>query len=308
MTRTHWVLAAASTLLLAGCANQPSKGVALETSIEKLIPGDTVVLAGAHIKEIQSSPLYVRLMGDKKLPELESFVKQTGLDPRKDVTELIVASNGKDTLMIARGHIESIPTLEGLLEKQGATSSMFEGHKLLGSDNGSVSFLSNSVAIAGTTARVKEVLAGKTGDDSKKRQVLAKVAKIEHDKHVWVVAIGGFSPMPLPEQGNLANLARIFQSLDTTLVTLDLSHGLSLMAQGFCTDGEGAKQLHNTLRGLIGFGRLSTPGDNPEMLRFFDSIKVEQTDRQVRVNADVPMDMVDRFLKLTEKKKPSAGA
>jgi hypothetical protein len=305
----HRILTAAALGVIVcacGCARTSTKGVALDTSIEKLIPGDTVVLAGVRVTEVEASPIYKRLMGDRMFPELERFAKQTGLDPRKDLKEVVFASNGRSGLMIARGNIADIPKLEALLEKEGAHRMQAGSYTLLGTEDSAVCFISNSVAIAGKTANLKDILSGKPMDDTKKRNVLAKTASLPQDKHIWVVAVGGFAPMPLPEQGNLANLNRIFQSLDTTLLTLDLRDGVSLSAQGFCTDDAGAKQLHATLRGLIGFGRLSTSGDNPELLRFYDSIKVEQDKTEVRLNADVPMDMVDRFLKLTEKRKPAA--
>lgn len=288
------------------CSRTSTKGVALDASIEKLIPGDTVVLAGVRVTEVEASPVYQRLMGGRMFPELEKFAKQTGLDPRKDLKEVVFASNGRSAVMIASGNIADIPKLEALLEKEGARRMQAGSYTLLGNDDAAVCFVNNSIAIAGKTASLMDVLSGKPTDDLKKRNVLAKTASLPRNKHIWVVAVGGFAPMPLPEQGNLANLNRIFQSLDTTLLTLDLRDGVSLSAQGFCTDDAGARQLHATLRGLIGFGRLSTSGDNPELLRFYDSIKVEQDKSEVRLNADVPMDMVERFLKLTEKRKPAA--
>lgn len=292
--------------LTCSCARTSTKGVALDTSIEKLIPGDTVVLAGIQVTEVEASPVYKRLMGDRMFPELEKFAKQTGLDPRKDLKEVVFASNGTTGLMIARGNPADVPKLESLLEKEGAQRIQVGSHTLLSKGDTAVSFVGNTIAVAGKADYLKSILSGQQSDDVKKRNVLARTAALPQNKHIWVVAVGGFAPMPLPEQGNLANLNRVFRSLDTTLLTLDLRDGVSLSAQGFCTDDEGAKQLHATLRGLIGFGRLSTSGDNPEMLRFFDSIKVEQDKAEVRVSADVPMDMVDRFLKLTEKRKPAA--
>ncbi|MBL8231222.1 MAG: hypothetical protein JNL98_22200 [Bryobacterales bacterium] len=307
--RDWWMLGAAGLTLLAlthACSRTSSKGVALDSSIEKLIPGDTVVLAGARVTEVEASPIYKRIMGDRVFPELEEFAKQTGLDPRRDLKEIVFASNGTSALMIARMTVADIPKLESVIEKRGARRMQAGSHTMFGSEEGAVSFVSNSIAIAGKTENLRDLLSGKQVDDLKKRNVLAKVASLPQDKHIWVVAVGGFAPMPLPAEGNLANLNRIFQSLDTTLLTLDLRDGVSLAAQGFCTNDAGAKQLHNTLRGLIGFGRLSTSADNPEILKFYDSIKVEQDKTEVKVNADVPMDMVDRFLKLTEKKKPAA--
>jgi hypothetical protein len=43
-------------------------------------------------------------------------------------------------------------------------------------------------------------------------------------------------------------------------------------------------------------GRLSTPDNAPELLRFYDGIQVTQQTNSVRVNADIPTDVLDKFL------------
>ncbi|HUQ93371.1 MAG TPA: hypothetical protein VM120_16940 [Bryobacteraceae bacterium] len=294
-------------VMLTGCGNKPGgKGTVLESSLEQYIPGDTVILAGARIDRLLTTPLYKKLMSEQKVNYLEEFSKKTGLNVQRDLKEFLLASNGKDTLMMARGNIENASTLEGLLEKEGARRVPFGKYTLLAADKGAVVFVNHSIALMGSVPLLRDVLSEKTADDTNRKAVLKKVALLPQDKHIWAVAIGGFAPMPLPETGNLANLARVFQSLETVTMTLDLKDGLSLAAYGLCAKEADARQLHDMLRGLIGFGRLSTPSDKPEMLRFFDSIRVEHTDRTVKLNAEVPMDMVDFFLRMTGPKRNAA--
>ncbi|MCZ2148554.1 MAG: hypothetical protein LC126_12355 [Bryobacterales bacterium] len=303
----HSLLTASGVfLLLASCAPQPRKGVVLETSIERYIPGDTVVLAGASVERLLATPLYKRLVSEQKLPQLDEFARKTRLDPRKDIQELLAASNGKDTIMIARVRINDAAALEAALEKEGARRIPFEKYTLFGSGDGAVVFVNDSIALAGRADHLKTVLSGGREDDAKKRAVLGELSKLSPERQLWAVAIGGFAPMPLPETGNLANLNRVFQSLQSVTMTVDLSNGVNLAATGVCGKENDARQLKDMLRGLIGFGRLSTPSDKPEMLRFFDGIQVDQAGGTVNLRAVVPMDMVDYFLKLTEKPKPAA--
>jgi hypothetical protein len=303
----HSLLTASGVfLLLASCAQQPRKGLVLETSLEQYIPGDTVVLAGASVDRLQTTPLYRRLVNEQKLPQLDEFAKKTRLDPRKDIQKLLVASNGKDTIMIAHVRINDAAALEAVLEKEGAKRIPFDKYTLFGNGEGAVVFVNNSIALAGRTDHLKAVLSGGKEDDARKRSILNELSKLSPERQLWAVAIGGFAPMPLPETGNLANLNRVFQSLQSVTMTVDLSNGVNLAATGVCSKENDARQLKDLLRGLIGFGRLSTPSDKPEMLRFFDGIQVDQTGGAVKLHADVPMDMVDYFLKLTEKPKPAA--
>ena len=206
---------------------------------------------------------------------------------------------------MVRGRFEDPKSLESLLEKEGARRVTSGTHTILTKDEAGVVFIDKTIALAAKMPYLQTALTPK-GDDNNKRNVLFQVSELPQDKHIWGVAIGGFAPIPLPQTGNLANLNRIFRSLETVTMTLDMKDGLSLDAMGQCGDEKDAKQLHDMLRALIGFGRLSTPSDKPEMLRFFDRIKVDHAKRKVEVNADVPMDMVDYFLSITGQKRPAA--
>ncbi|MBV6434452.1 MAG: hypothetical protein IANPNBLG_04705 [Bryobacteraceae bacterium] len=303
----QWLAAAAGlSLLLASCAPQQPKGLALDATIERYIPGDTVVLAGANVERLVATPLYRRLAGERKIPQLDEFARKTRLDPEKDIQELLAASNGKDAIMMARVRIRDEKAVEAALEKEGAARTPFGKYTLFGNGEGAVVFINGSIALAGRTEHLKTVLSGAKEDDSRKRAILGELAKLSPERQLWAVAIGGFAPMPLPETGNLANLNRVFQSLQSVTMTVDLANGVKLAATGVCAREADAKQLKDMLRGLIGFGRLSTPSDKPEMLRFFDGIQVDQAGGAVNLHANVPADMVDYFLKLTEKPKPAA--
>jgi hypothetical protein len=297
-------------LLASSCGGEGNRvgraGIAPE--LEGYIPADTVILFGARVDQIRTTPLYERLVKEKKIAALDDFARRTGLDPRKDLQEFLIASNGKEALMMAKGRIENSIALEELLVKDGAMRQAFDGHTLLTGDSGqSVVFVANRLALAGSTELLKKALAkseGEAVEDTNRRAVLARVGLLPKDRHMWVVAVGGWAPMPLPETGNLANLNRVFQSLESVTMTMSLSDGVSLNAAGTCNDERGAKQLHDMLRGLIGFGRLSTPSDRPEMLRFFDGVQVDHSKKEVKVDATVPKDLVDVFLQATGRRKP----
>ncbi|MFN7937067.1 MAG: hypothetical protein U0R19_27335 [Bryobacteraceae bacterium] len=284
---------------------QSEKGIVLSRSIEDFIPHDTVVLVGARIAKIQATPVYQKLSTGSNFKELDDFVKRTRIDPRKDIDEVVFASNGKDGVLIVRGRFEDPKAIEALLEKEGARRITAGTRTILTKDEAGLVFIDKTIALAAKMPYLESAVTPK-GDDNSKRGVLHQVADLPQDKHIWGVAIGGFAPIPLPQTGNLANLNRIFRSLETVTMTLDMQNGLSLDAMGECGDEKDAKQLHDMLRALIGFGRLSTPSDKPEMLRFFDKIKIDHAKRKVELNADVPMDMIDYFLSITNQKRPAA--
>ena len=51
-------------------------------------------------------------------------------------------------------------------------------------------------------------------------------------------------------------------------------------------------------------GRLSTPENQPDLLRLWDGIKVEQSDKKVTLTADIGQDLIDQLLKLMQSSGP----
>jgi hypothetical protein len=90
--------------------------------------------------------------------------------------------------------------------------------------------------------------------------------------------------------------------VETATLGLNLSKGIDAVAAVNCKTDRDAKFVHDLVRGLVGFGRLNTPDNKPEMLKLYDAIQVTQQQQQTKVTADVPQELADKFLDLWLKK------
>ena len=59
-----------------------------------------------------------------------------------------------------------------------------------------------------------------------------------------------------------------------------------------------AINLRDAVKGLIGFGRLSVPENQPEMLKLWDGITVDQQGRAIAIEADVPQSLADQMMRM----------
>ena len=94
MNRHYLVLAAA--LILSGCAPKATVGPKIDPALATLVPDDTTLLVGTRLEALAKTPVYQKYLADRKFPQVEDFAKQTGLDPQKDLWELLFVSNGKN--------------------------------------------------------------------------------------------------------------------------------------------------------------------------------------------------------------------
>jgi len=287
--------ATAALWLLSGCARQDTGGVRLNSDLVSMVPDDALHLMGADFAAIRQTEVYRKLTAKREIPQLERFARETGLDPRRDLDEFLIASDGKTALVMARGRFKK-EQLEQKLVQQGASSATFNGHRLLASNSGAVSFLNGEVVVGGSEAAVKAALQ-RAGHSNRLPEHLArKLTAITGAAQLWAVNSGGLPPLDLPQSGNLGNLHKIYSSLESAVFTVDFREGVKLSAEGECTDEASGKQVHGALRALVGLGRLSTPDNRPELLRFFDGIEITQQSAIVKVKADFPIDMVEQVL------------
>jgi hypothetical protein len=296
---------AIAVLALVSCQKSPIGAVQVDPALATLVPAETQMMVGARLDRLRKTPIYEKRFASLPLPQLDKFAKDTGLDPRKDVWEILFCSNGKNNgVLMVRGKFA--PTdMEPKLVREGATRTAYKGYSLFGDDRTALFFMNSSTALAGSTPLLKSIIDNRDGSGSGIPPVLLPLVKeIPADSQFWSVFNGVLVEMPFREDSNLGNINTMIRSLDNGWVSADLSKGLDLKAVGNCKTADAAKQIHDALRGVIGFGRLSTPDNQPDLLKAFDGIKVEQQAKLVTITAQVPQDLVDKVLDLFTSSRP----
>jgi hypothetical protein len=293
------LLAVALTIL--GCSAQPG-GWRVDPALAALIPGDTILLSGVRMSELRSTALYVKLMSQQRLSDLDDFARRTNFDPRKDVNDMLIASDGADGIVLARGNFKPQP-LPGLKK------TIYKGAAVYSTDGGAYAILDPTTAVAGPERGVRKVIDQKQSGRGGAAALLDRARALPAAGQIWFVSNGwGNLPERMAGQGgNLSNFGRFFQSLENATATVDLRSGITAAANGQARTDQDAKTLGDAARGMIGLGRLSVPENQPEMLRLFDGIKVEQQQRSIQLNVRIPPELIDRLLQATDT-RPKAPA
>ncbi len=293
---------ALACLLLVGCQGKQSASLHVSPALEALVPSDTVVVLGVNLATIRDTSVYQKLLTRVPLPQLDTFAQQTGLDPRKDLSEILVASNGKNALLLVRGKFR-VADLKARFKSKGVTPSNYNGHDLFGDGPGAVTFLDDSTAAAGTTADIRALLdqPGARGLPLPLRDLLRTLPAGDQ---VYAALTGGVENLnlPLPSGGNLGNILQALRSVQSATLGMNLSKGIDAIAVVNCNTERDAKFVHDLVRGLVGFGRLNTPDNQPDLLKLYDAIQVTQQQAQTKVTAEVPQELADKFLDLWLKK------
>jgi hypothetical protein len=282
-------------LLFPGCACRQPKNARVDASLAPLIPSQTQLLAGLRLDKLKGSEFYRTWVEGRRIPQLEEFAKRSGLDPRKDLWELVLAYNGEQSLVLARGKFGGFQGLQPDIRIEGMQRFTYKSYTLLGTPEAVVTFFNTTVAVAGPKAAVERVIDNrdKSGEEAPRR-LLAMVEALPPETHAWVVTANGGALLPeLPTRGNFANLGRAAANMQQLTIAATLADAFRLNLAATYTDDASARQVEGALRGFIGMGRLSTPTDKPELLQFYDGIRTKAAGPKLEVAVQAPLELIE---------------
>jgi len=281
-------------LMLAGCAPKSPVGPKIDPALATLIPDDTTLLVGTRLEALERTPVYQKYLADRSFSQVDEFAKQTGLDPKKDLWELLFVSDGKNNVLLGRGKFAN--EMEPRLEKQGAKRFGYKGYNLIGDEKRAVVFISSTTAALGPTESLRFLLDQRGTSKGAPPALAALMKDIPPDAQFWAAYTGG--PVDLGFTGNLANVTKLIGSIETGSLYFDLRTGLNGVASGECSTNQGAEDVQGALKAFIGLGRLNTPADQKELQAAWDGLRVTMQEKHVKLYIDVPQNVVDQFLKL----------
>src|SRR5580704_8618622 len=268
--------AALLCLVLAGCQARKSQSLHIDPELETLVPADTVFVVGANVDAIRDTPVFQKLLGRMPLPQLDEFAQRTGLDPRKDLSQLLTCSNGKTGLLLARGKFKT-QELEARLAANGAKPFVYKKYNLFGDERAAFFVWNPSTVIAGPAADLRSIIdqSGARGLPPAIRDLLRSLPA---NDQIYAALAGGLEGLNLaiPQDSNLGNITNVLRSMDSATLGMDLRSGIAVTAEVTSKTERDAKFVHDMVKGMVGFGRLNTPDNRPEMLKLYDAINVEQ--------------------------------
>lgn len=283
-------------LSFAACQRPVPTSVFIDPALSIVIPSDAYALVGVRLEKLPDTPLYKKYLGNRPIELLDNFQKQTGIDARKDLYELLTSITDHGTLTLIKGKFADVVGRAPNIQFGGTQPTMYKSMMLLGTEESGIVFLNSSVAALGTQAQLRTLIDQRDrGPAPNVKTFLAKAEGIPHEAQIWSISLrsGNPFPLPIPKSGNMANLNRVFQSLQEFAGWADLRNGVQFTLRGTCPNDQEAQRLGDTLRGFVGLLRLSTPSTRPELLRVYDAVNVTQQQSRVDVKGNIPEDLLE---------------
>jgi len=297
-----------------------------KTDALSLVPNDAVSVGVIRFADLRTSPLSGTLFQqtDKVSTngEAADFLRETGLQPSKDIDVLVVATAPKTALgtdakvlVAADGRFNIDRLTKALLDRGAVKKSTPNGTYFLLPDSknertdekGAVAFPDAHLAIAGTESAVATALADRAAGGTSFATASGlgrEIVRIDAHASAWALVdvarasrlVGGAH---VPANGKPANaaLSAALKNVSTVAIwATDTGDSLKLNAFGLAHDAETLQLVEDTLRGALSAIRLAAADKNPEVVTMLRRFNVTRTDDSVSISGTIPADTVKQFV------------
>lgn len=294
--RIYWRIfpMAAAALALAACSHK-TEGAKIDPSLDTLVPANTVLMAGTRLEALLKTPVYQRNFAKRDFPPIDEFSQRTGLDPRKDLWELLFISDGHSGVLLGRGKFGD-EMMQPKLDKPGMPSFSYKGYTLVGNERAAMLLINPTTAAVGETPALDKLIDQRATSQGPPPAMAALIKEVPADAQFWGVYAGGPIHLPFDENSLLGNLNKLLATIQTGTLYFDLRTGVSGVASAVCANNDGAEQVAGALKALVGIGRLSVPKNQPDLAQVYDTIRITHEGTRVKLYIDVPEVMADKFL------------
>ncbi len=268
----------------------------IDNVLEKMVPPGATSLVGAHMDQIKQTDMYRRLVAVQGLSQLDEFARQTGFDPRRDVREILFVTGGSGAVLLARGTFHLKPDL-----LPNTSRTRHGQYQIWGDGRNGYCILDPTLAAAGDIGAVSAALDEWTsGAHTGAQHLLTYVSTVNPQFQIWGVSAGtgNFLAEHPPAAGSGFDLSQIFRSLHDYWFEADFSTGMKAEIHATTHTEKDAMNIRDAVRGLVGFGRLQVPENQPDLLKVWDGINVDQQGRSLSIQADIPQDLVDKLVQM----------
>ena len=306
--------------MAAGCSRERTS-VAVDAALLTQVPADSVMVGAMRVKALRGTAAWKKMLAQPGVnAQLEKLAAETSFDARKDLWEILWSTDGKEPLVFARGEFAPMG-LEPKIEREGVQRLNYKGSMLLGNEENAVWFVNSSTAVFGHTAKLRQLIDSRDkGNAGPSAALRDRINALPPNAHFWMVADAAALPKPgadgpEPKEGKapnpiamnlLQNLPKLLATVRTVAMHVSLVDGVALEMTAFCADDPGARQVHDSMRGVVGLARVMMPGPQREtMLPLLDAVEVSQKQTEATLRARWT---VEQFETVQAALQPKPGA
>ncbi len=281
---------------------------AADPSLLNLVSPDTKVVAGIHVDRSTASQFgqFVLRQMQNQDADFNKFVTATGFDPRRDLTEVMVAStDGQQKghgLVVARGTFD-IAKLVAHAKTTGAAFTNYKDVQIITGKAGSgwIAFLDSRTALAGDPDAVRTSIDRRGGGTAIDPKLAAKVNEVSNKYDAWMVSIvpvANFAGKMPDKRINGAMRGDVVQAIEQASGGVVFGSVVQISGEAVTRTEKDATALADVVKFLAGMIQVNR--ENREAAKFaalLDTMDLKSNANTLTISLSVPEGDLEQMLK-----------
>jgi hypothetical protein len=285
---------------------------AADPQLLNLVMPDAKVLAGVNVEQAKGTQFgqYVLNQLQTHDAQMQQLVALTGFDPRRDVSELLVSSDGvagsKTGLALARGNFD-IAKITAAATIAGAATEVYNGFTILEdpkNKEAGIVFLDATKVAAGDIASVKGAIDRLKTPQPLPAAVTVKVNQWSLSQDAWGITTVPPDSLVPAGQGTQNPMFNVGKSVQAAAGGVKFGALVVFSGEAQCDTAQNAKTLGDMIQLLINMAQMQANLD-PTAAALIKSVTVTTSGNLMKIQASLPEDVVQQLLQ--SHKKPGTN-
>ncbi len=302
MKQTAFLAAAAVLFGSLACAADPQ--------LMNMVMPDAKIMAGINVDQARNSAFgqFVLAMMPAE-SGFEKFIGITGFDPRRDLREILIASNGapghKGGLILARGNF-NLGSIAAAAAKDGHhTSEVYKGIQLLSGTEGkghdSLALIDSTTVAAGDLDSVKAALDRRSTPNSVDSQLAVRVNQLSGSEDAWSVSITPISSLMggVPaDNGAHGQMMNVFKTIQQSSGGVKFGSVVQISGEALAATDKDASSMADVVKFVASMLQANGPKDAPVPLTdLIKNLSVTTEGSTLKVSLGIPEDQLETLIK-----------
>ena len=293
---------------------------AVDPALLALAPPDTKAFVGIQVDQAQSSSLGQYMLAQMDSDSgLDKFATLTGFDPRRDLSQILIATNGKQgslssAVIFGRGAFQP-NKLSAAATVSGATKTTYSGIDLLTSKDAkqtmqTLAFLDPSTVLVGDTASVRSVIDRYRTGTSFNGALAQKASEVSSQYQAWFAASSVDELANTLGAGGGGLPANAMQSILTAAGGLKLTaDAVTFALEAVTRSDKDAQSLVDVVKFLASMVQTNrgTDANSQRAATLVDAASITSNGPTMRVSLAIPEKDVEQMLAPQPKSRNRTG-
>ena len=287
---------------------------AADPQLMNLVMPDAKVLAGVNVGQAKGTQFgqYVLNQLQSHDAQMQQLVALTGFDPRRDVSELLVASDGvagsRKGLALARGNFD-IAKITAAATVAGVVTEVYNGFTILEdpkNKEAGIVFLDQTRVAAGDIASVKGAIDRLKTPQPLPAGVTVKVNQWSLSQDAWGITTVPPDSMVPAGQGTQNPMFNAGKSVQAAAGGVKFGELVVFSGEAQCDTAQNAKTFGDMVQLLINMAQMQANLD-PTAAALIKSVSVTTNGNLMNIQASLPQEVLQQLLQQSHNKPGTRG-